>query len=80
MYDLLLGNPEFNTNTDFGFYPNPVNGNSIYFNVPADVVVSDATGKQVISAKNVTQLDVTNLLSGIYFIKNQDGKVLKMIK
>lgn len=80
VYDLLLGNPEFNTNTDFGFYPNPVNGNSIYFNVPADVVVSDATGKQVISAKNVTQLDVTNLLSGIYFIKNQDGKVLKMIK
>ena len=64
----------------FSFYPNPVNGTTIRFNVASDVTISDVSGKQVLSAKNATELNVSQLNSGIYFIRNAEGKVLKMIK
>lgn len=76
-----LGNQNFSiVNTDFMVYPNPVNGALIHFNVASDVTVSDISGKQVLSAKNATELNVSQLNSGIYFIRNSEGKVLKMIK
>ena len=76
-----LSTDSFNVSQNkFSFYPNPVNGTMIRFNVASDVTISDVSGKQVLSAKNATELNVSQLNSGIYFIRNADGKVLKMIK
>ncbi|MGK4567525.1 T9SS type A sorting domain-containing protein [Flavobacterium sp. 3HN19-14] len=78
--NIVLGTENFELNNRFSFYPNPVNGNMIHFNVASDVSISDISGKQIISAKNATDLDVSALTSGVYFIRNNEGKVLKMVK
>ncbi|MDI1255397.1 MAG: T9SS type A sorting domain-containing protein [Flavobacterium sp.] len=78
--NIVLGNEDFQLNNRFSFYPNPVNGNTIHFNVPSDVTVSDISGKQILTAKNATDLNVSELTSGVYFIRNNEGKVLKMVK
>lgn len=76
-----LGTTNFDVNQNkFSFYPNPVNGNTIRFNIASDVTISDVSGKQVLTAKNATELNVSQLNSGTYFIRNGEGKVLKMIK
>jgi hypothetical protein len=76
-----LGNNIFAlANDEFKMYPNPVNGDKIHFNVASDVTVSDVSGKQVLNAKNATELNVSQLNSGIYFVRNAEGKVLKLIK
>jgi len=67
-------------NTDFMMYPNPVNGALIHFNVASDVTISDVSGKQVLNAKNATEINVSQLNNGIYFVRNAEGKVLKLIK
>lgn len=78
---VTLGTANFDANQNkFSFYPNPVNGTTIRFNVASDVTISDVSGKQVLSAKNATELNVSQLNAGIYFIRNAEGKVLKMIK
>jgi hypothetical protein len=76
-----LGNQNFTSvNNEFKMYPNPVHGDKIHFNVASDVTVSDVSGKQVLNAKNATELNVSQLNSGIYFVRNAEGKVLKLIK
>lgn len=76
-----LGNQNFTVvNNDFMMYPNPVNGALIHFNVASDVTISDVSGKQVLNAKNATEINVSQLNSGIYFVRNANGKVLKLIK
>jgi hypothetical protein len=78
---VTLGTTNFDANQNkFSFFPNPVNGSTIRFNVASDITISDVSGKQVLSAKNATELNVSQLNSGIYFIRNSEGKVLKMIK
>jgi Secretion system C-terminal sorting domain len=78
---VTLGTTNFDANQNkFSFYPNPVNGSTIRFNVASDITISDVSGKQVLSAKNATELNVSQLNAGIYFIRNAEGKVLKMIK
>jgi hypothetical protein len=67
-------------NNEFKMYPNPVHGDKIHFNVASDVTVSDVSGKQVLNANNATELNVSQLNSGIYFVRNAEGKVLKLIK
>ncbi len=78
---VTLGNEHFDlANDEFQMYPNPVHGAVIHFNVASDVTVSDVSGKQVLSAKNATELNVSQLNSGVYFVRNAAGKVLKLIK
>lgn len=69
-----------NIQNKFSFYPNPVQNNIIYFNDFTSVSLFDIMGKNVLNASDVKQLEVDNLKNGLYFIKNADGKVFKMIK
>lgn len=58
----------------FKMYPNPVNGNKIYFNVTQDATINiyNVLGK-LISISEVTKsknnIDVTNFAKGIYLLK-----------
>ncbi|AWI25958.1 T9SS type A sorting domain-containing protein [Flavobacterium pallidum] len=78
--NVVLGTPDLEINNRFSFYPNPANGNMIYFNAAADVTLSDISGKEIMRAENTTELNISNLSKGIYFIRNAAGNVLKLIR
>lgn len=62
------------------FYPNPVLNNVIYFNEYTSVSLYDIMGKNVLNATDVKQLEIHDLNKGVYFIKDTEGRVSKMIK
>jgi hypothetical protein len=77
----VLGVDGFENNQNrFSFYPNPVENNVIYFSDFTSVHLFDVMGKNVMNAKEVKQLNIENLNAGLYFIKNDNGNVIKMIK
>ena len=69
-----LNNAVFNENTPFTFFPNPAN-NVLNIENPNQLIIEaitviDTMGKVIITQKgNQNQLDVSNLQSGLYFIK-----------
>lgn len=78
-----LGNEEFAIESNFIFYPNPVN-DALYISKKKDIEISSLsiynTLGQLVSvhpnAKNLTTIDVSKLPSGSYFIKvNSDNRV-----
>ena len=63
------------------FYPNPTTG-SIYLPEPANITLSDFSGKLLLEEKNTNQLDISSLPAGMYFLnvgenKQQTFKVIK---
>jgi hypothetical protein len=66
-------------NRAFSVYPNPSNKEVVNFNQTYDVQVYNITGKMILKASNVTSIDTKDFASGIYFIKNENGAVQKLI-
>jgi uncharacterized protein len=62
---------------EFSVFPNPT-ARIVYLNQTTDVAVYDQTGKRVIVKRNVSELDVTGLNAGTYFLQNAAGKILKL--
>ena len=63
----------------FKMFPNPTNGNEIYFNTAKDATITiyNVLGKLVKSTKitnNKNNIDVSNLSKGIYLVKINSGK------
>lgn len=68
------------SNPTFNIFPNPINSNGIvYSNRPSDIEVYDSTGKLIFKEKQVETIDTKNWLSGIYFVKNKEGQMRKLI-
>lgn len=72
---VTLSNETFAKNNDIFIYPNPAD-DTLNFSLANSIQLSDAsifdvTGKKVgsLSDKNATSLDISNLQSGVYFIK-----------
>ena len=66
-----IDNSDFET---FKMYPNPTNGNKIYFNLTKDVNVNiyNVLGKLVKTEKVDTKnnsIDISNLVKGVYLLK-----------
>jgi endonuclease I/chitodextrinase len=66
-----LNTSDFNT---FKIYPNPTNGNKLYFNVTQDVKVTfyNVLGKLIQTANvdaNTNNIDISTLSKGIYILK-----------
>ena len=76
----FLGTIAFNAIDGFKMYPNPSNGNTLYFttvaNAELDVQVYDMLGKQVINSKvSNNALNISGLNQGIYIVKiTEEGK------
>lgn len=62
----------------FTVYPNPA-ARMIYFNGAQDVALYNANGQRIRVARQVTNLDIVDLESGIYFIRNAEGTTKKLV-
>jgi hypothetical protein len=62
--------------TAFIAYPNPTSGLISIRNASTmDITIFDITGSQILkTAKNTTQIDISDLANGIYFLQFNDGK------
>jgi len=79
--EVTLANPTFSLQNNITIYPNPVkktlqiNMQSQGFgSIVRSIHVYDAMGKKLLETNNGTQLDVSNLASGLLFIKIETNK------
>ncbi|WP_430399895.1 T9SS type A sorting domain-containing protein [Flavobacterium sp.] len=78
--DMPLETRAFNAIDGLTMYPNPSNGNTLYFttsaNAELDIQVFDVLGKQIINSKVLNNaLNISNLNQGIYIVKvTEEGK------
>jgi hypothetical protein len=63
----------------FNVFPNPANGEVVYFNRFADVEVTDIKGAVRYSGKQQLKLDVSGYVPGIYFVRTADGATAKFV-
>ncbi|WP_320816137.1 T9SS type A sorting domain-containing protein [Flavobacterium sp.] len=76
----FLGTISFDAIDGLNMYPNPSNGNTLYFttavNAELDIQVYDMLGKQVINSKVLNNaLNISSLNQGIYIVKiTEEGK------
>ena len=63
------------------FYPNPTTG-SIYLSEPANITLSDLSGKLLLEQINTNQLDISDLPAGMYFLNVGENKqhIFKVLK
>lgn len=64
---------------DFHVYPNPVEGDVLYFNTTTDITVTDITGKIVLTAQNVSMIRTEQLAAGTYILVTKEGISRKFI-
>ncbi len=62
----------------FQIYPNPVS-RELHLNETTDVAIYDAAGIRVKVQRSTNRVDVSGLVSGIYFIQNTKGEMKKLV-
>jgi hypothetical protein len=74
------GISDINSNAPI-FYPNPTTG-TISFSEPANITLSDLSGKLLLEEKNTNQLDISTLPAGMYFLHfgENNNQIVKVIK
>ena len=75
------GISDINESNEPMFYPNPTTG-SIYLSEPANITLSDLSGKLLLEEKNTNQLDLSALPAGMYFLNigENNQQIVKVIK
>jgi hypothetical protein len=73
---LSIDNLEGNR-TKLKVYPNPNTTGVLFFNKPISVEIFDYTGKVVKTGTKVSELNVSDLTQGIYYLKTSDGEMKK---
>ena len=63
----------------FVMFPNPSQGDMVYFNRVADIDVYDLSGKLIFSKQQALTIDTHSLSAGIYLVKTGEGIVKKLI-
>ncbi|SHI55632.1 Por secretion system C-terminal sorting domain-containing protein [Mesonia phycicola] len=63
----------------FVIYPNPAKSERVFFNQPTDYVLFDMQGRKVKAANQATYINVANLTTGTYLVKNTNGQVQKLV-
>lgn len=65
---------------NFSVYPNPANTNVVYFAPQESIRVYDVSGKLLMQAEHVQTLDISSLSNGVYFIENNFGERIKLVR
>jgi len=75
------GLSEISSNSDINIYPNPTK-NQINFSVETNVQLINITGQLIVEKNNVSMLDLSEQVAGLYFITLMDkkGKVIQRSK
>lgn len=73
-----LSTTDANTGT-LQVFPNPAQ-NMLHFTAPLDGIITDITGKALITFSAAESLDITMLPVGTYFIKTNEGSVARVVK
>lgn len=73
-----LQDPNFEPTQELLVYPNPTR-RAVFFNRTVDVAVYDANGKRIRVERNVSELNVSDLATGMYFIRTSEGETKKLI-
>lgn len=60
-------------------WPNPVQGNSIYFCEPVDFQIYNTQGMMIMQFEKVQQADITELPAGIYLVKALEYRTAKLV-
>ncbi len=63
----------------FNVFPNPAQGNTLYFNRKADVEVFNAAGHMVYKGSGQLTLSVAGYTPGLYFVRTQDGAIARFV-
>lgn len=66
------------TGPSLAVYPNPTYG-MIHFDAPVSFGVWDMLGRQIYSARNTRQANLSHLPRGMYFIRPERGKAQKLV-
>jgi endonuclease I/chitodextrinase len=77
-----------NFSSGFKIYPNPTNGNTVFFNISENITLNLYTilGKSILTTQLTERnnsLDITNLAKGVYLVKVNSGNqtlIKKLIK
>lgn len=64
----------------FDFFPNPVNGDYLFFKEAVDFRLYDTDGKMIKEVENTERFYVGDLQAGVYIMRNEIGMVSKFIK
>lgn len=76
----VVGIIEANANeSNFIVYPNPNNGDKIYFNQISTVSIRNIMGQIIKTAIKVKSMDISELTNGIYFLERETGEVVRFI-
>jgi secreted PhoX family phosphatase len=65
-------------NSYFTIYPNPASRN-LYFNNEYSVAIYNAKGTLVKTKENAKSINISELPAGVYYIKNNEGVVKKLV-
>jgi secreted PhoX family phosphatase len=69
---------EVQEENDYDFFPNPVS-RTVYFKSLGDYAIYNAAGQRVGVYRQVNQIDVSALATGVYFIQNEEGVTKKLV-
>ncbi|NOR87246.1 MAG: T9SS type A sorting domain-containing protein [Bacteroidales bacterium] len=65
--------------SEFQIYPNPNSIGVLYFNKTSDIMIYSINGILLLEEKEVSMINLQNLSSGVYFLKDHEGSVEKLI-
>ncbi len=80
MNELNVGLSVVSESNTLTIFPNPVNGKKIYFNHSISFRLYDALGKELMNVKNVSDADVSALEKGVYWLKEDGGEVVRLVR
>ena len=60
-------------------FPNPVQGDRVYFSETIAFSVFDALGNEIVKYTNSNSLDISRFESGTYILKDKDGKTARLV-
>jgi len=60
-------------------YPNPNSSGVLFLNQEEDIIITDLSGRVVLDVENVTEINIDHLKRSIYFVRNRDGAVAKLV-
>ncbi len=78
--NLNTGIHQMGQGTNLQLYPNPIYGNKIFFNQTISFNLYDVLGRKIAFVKEQSELDLSKLDKGIYFIAPINNKIFKIIK